>query len=547
MATVAASRGILGWALDYVAAWYFGLPSEQNGYTVETVEIPVRDGVVLLADLYRPVGVESVGTVLAVGPYGRGVAIAAGTVRLYASRGYHGLLVSVRGTFGSGGSFAPGETSADDAHDIAVWMREQSWYTGSFATVGNSYLGLTQWAMLESEPKDMAAAIVGVGPHDLSEYLWGTGTLNLDLISWAGLVTEQEDLGFFRAHSRLVSSRERLRDLFMATPLADASDKHFAGKAPWLRERLTRSNIKDPFWRSQQHFGAVERANLPILLVSGWHDVFIKQTMRQYRTLQGRGVDVAMTIGPWNHITVSQGTQISETYQWLEQHMADRQVNSRESPVRIHVGGANEWRNLPSWPPRTHAQELYLHPRKRLYEVKPPARADESTFTFDPDHPTPAVGGPRIATDKSVIDTAFEKMSDVLTFTTDELQEDVEVLGPCSVELSHASDNPHADLFVRISDVDEKGVSRYIAQVYQRLDPFRGDEPVTLTLPDCAHRFKVGHAIRLVIAGGCHPHYARNLGVDSKNEHETTTRPATHIIRHAGKQVSKLIMPVARM
>ena len=226
MSTGPASRGILGWVFDRLAAWVFGLPGETSSYTVETVQIPIGNGIHLLADLHRPIGVKPSGTVLSIGPYGRSSIMAIGTVRLFASRGYQGLLVSVRGTFGSGGTFDAGETNAVDAKAILSWMREQPWYTGSFAMVGASYLGLTQWAMLEDQPDDMAAAIITVGPHDLSRYIWGTGAMNVDLLAWANLVAIQEQSGLLLAEWKMKSARENLKQVALAVPLADAADRH---------------------------------------------------------------------------------------------------------------------------------------------------------------------------------------------------------------------------------------------------------------------------------------------------------------------------------
>jgi putative CocE/NonD family hydrolase len=523
----------------------FGLPAETNSYTIETVEIPINDRHRVIADLYRPVGVETSGTVLSIGPYGRSSLMALITVRLYASRGYHGLLVSVRGTFGSGGTFDAGETNAVDNQAILAWLRQQPWYTGSFAMVGMSYLGLTQWATLENQPPDMAAAVITVGLHDLSQYVWGRGSMNADLLVWAELIANQEESNMLYAQWSMRSARERLKQLSLAVPLADAADRYFAGKVPWLRDRITRPDMKDPFWATMQHGGAVQRADLPIFLITGWQDVFLEQTMAQYRELHSRGVNVSMTVGPWNHETVTNSSQMTQSFDFIEQHLAKRPDKSRKSPVRFFVGGVDEWRDAASWPPKTSPKELYLDSGNKLVATSESlGHVGESIFTFDPSDPTPAIGGPRLSDTGVSIDTAFEKRLDGLTFTTGPLEDNVEVIGPSSIELNHSSDNPNVDLFVRLSDVDEHGVSRYITETYQRLSPQRDGELVRLTLPDCAHCFKKGHAIRLIIAGGNYPHYLINLGTGASDPHDATARPATHFIRHMAGRVSKITLPV---
>jgi putative CocE/NonD family hydrolase len=116
-----------------------------------------------------------VGTILVRGPYGRGFPFSFIYAQIYAARGYHVLLQSVRGTFGSGGTFVPMVHEVDDAADTVVWLREQPWFTGTFGTIGLSYLGYTQWALLSDPPPELVAAVISVGPHDFHTSSWGTG------------------------------------------------------------------------------------------------------------------------------------------------------------------------------------------------------------------------------------------------------------------------------------------------------------------------------------------------------------------------------------
>ena len=127
-------------------------------------------------------------------PYGRTFPFSSLYAAVYAARGYHVILQSVRGTFGSGGAFEPPVNEAADGADTAAWMRDQPWYTGTFGTVGLSYLGQTQWALLEDPPADMVAAVVVVGVHDFAASSWGTGAFAVnDFLGWSNMVSHQED------------------------------------------------------------------------------------------------------------------------------------------------------------------------------------------------------------------------------------------------------------------------------------------------------------------------------------------------------------------
>lgn len=105
----------------------------------------MRDGVELLADHYRPLTPTPAGTLLVRAPYGRRFPFTIFFGSIYAARGYHVVFQSVRGTFGSGGTFTPMVNEVADGIDTAAWLRKQPWFTGTFATIGLSYLGFTQW------------------------------------------------------------------------------------------------------------------------------------------------------------------------------------------------------------------------------------------------------------------------------------------------------------------------------------------------------------------------------------------------------------------
>jgi putative CocE/NonD family hydrolase len=118
----------------------------------------MRDGVNLLADHYAPMTSSPAGTLLLRGPYARDALPTKVTIGLYASRGYHVVLQSTRGSFGSGGVFEPGHGEVEDGADTVSWLRRQPWFTGTFATVGGSYLGFTQLALLADPPPELTTA-----------------------------------------------------------------------------------------------------------------------------------------------------------------------------------------------------------------------------------------------------------------------------------------------------------------------------------------------------------------------------------------------------
>jgi putative CocE/NonD family hydrolase len=182
--------------------------------------------------------------------------------------------------------------------------------------------------------------------------------------------------------------------------------------------------------------------------------------------------------------------------------------------------------------PRLLATAEYAHLRLAAGALHPSTvDAEPVSFTYDPLRPTPTIGGPLLDDGGGYVDDApLAARPDVAVFTGAALAEDLEILGTPVVELEHTADNPYADVFVRLSDVAADGSSRNVTEGYLRLPPERAPGPVRVVLRPAAHRFVAGSSIRLVVAGGSHPQYARNLGTAELSTTGTTTAPSTHTL-----------------
>jgi uncharacterized protein len=517
------------------------LPVPTTSYTVSSVKIPMRDGVELIADVYEPVG-ETVGTLLARGPYGRGFPFSLVFADLHAARGYRVVLQSVRGTFGSAGDFVPMAHEAADGADTVEWMRRQPWFTGRFATIGVSYLGFTQYALLQDPPPELVTAVITAGPHDLGASAWGTGSFTVnDFLGWCNLVAHQEDPDRIRAGIRQMRAQKGVVRAAAEAPLG-ASGRALLGEgAPWWESWLTPPADDNPFWGPLNVGSALDQVQVPVLLLSGWQDLFLGQTLHQFRHLRERGVDVALTMGPWSHtqlLLAGLATSVRETQEWLDTHLAGRPATSRSGRVRFFVSGEG-WRELPDWPPATTERAVYLQPGGALADTAPTAGSSAS-FRYDPAEPTPTIGGRLLSPDGGYRDdTELANRRDVLSFTSDVLTDDLYVHGNPVAELAHSSDNPYVDVFVRISEVDAKGRSRNVCDGYRRLAD--STDHVGLELDAISHRFRAGTRIRVLIAGGSNPRFDRNLGTGEPTSTGSQLRPSTHEV-HFG--TSRIVLPV---
>jgi putative CocE/NonD family hydrolase len=532
---------------DSITRRMLGIPGRDGPYHVrKSVEVPTRDGFHLLTDHYAPETTRAGGTILIRGPYGRGFPNSAVYGGLFAGAGFHVLIQSVRGTFGSTDAFQPFVKEADDAQDTVSWLRSQTWFDGRLATVGGSYLGFVQWALLANTPAELRAAVIVVGPHDFGRVLHGVGAFSLSLaFDWSEAMTSRPSLA--GALSRLLGIADRrTRPALYGLPMAETAEAVLKGHAPWYREWLLHDDPADKYWDAYRHEPDLSRASVPILLVGGWHDIFLDQTMEQYRVLHGQGAEVALTVGPWTHLdTIGKGSGLitRETLEWLNTHLADQSQAKRRRPLRIFFTGANQWRPFDEWPPAVREQVYHLDQAAALRATP---GAGTSHFTFDPADPTPAIGGrlfhPGHGGAKD--NRSLESRTDVITFTSFPVERDLDIAGTPVVELDISVDNPCADVFVRLCDVDSRGMSMNFTDAIRRLDPGvpAGQlQHLTMDLDPCAHRLRNGHRLRLLLSGGAHPRYARNLGTVEPLATGTNMRPSVHLVEHSN---SRVVLPI---
>lgn len=500
--------------------------------------VPAADGSPLITDHYFPRAEGDFPTLLVRSPYGRGLPWSPMYGLLFAEQGFHVVLQSCRGTGGSGGTFDLWRNEAADGAATVSWLREQPWFDGTLGTVGPSYLGYVQWALALDPPPELKAMVVQVGLHDPHALFHRGGALHLEtaLAVGVGMTYQHQGMGpFLKATLRL---QRRLREVTTAKPLRGAHVSALGSEPPpWLDDVMTHPDAEDAYWQGASSAQSAERLRVPTALITGWHDVLADQTFEQYDRLRAGGCETALLVGPWTHTSaLQQGWPevFAESLAWLRAHLDADPSGLRPTRVRVHVGGENAWRDLGDWPPATDVKPRFPTPQGHLTEEAPTDSAPLASFRYDPQDPTPSLGGPLLSRTAGPRDNStLEARSDVLIFTSPPLTEPLDILGPVSARLSISTDTGHADVFTRLCDVDAQGRSVNICDGLGRLRT-EGREPSQITVPmsSTAHRFAVGHRIRWQISGGAHPRYARNPGTGESRVDATTFTPV-HITLHA--------------
>jgi putative CocE/NonD family hydrolase len=139
----------------------------------------------------------------------------------------------------------------------------------------------------------------------------------------------------------------------------------------------------------------------------------------------------------------------------------------------------------------------------------------------------------------------------VLAYSTEPLAQAVEALGPVEADVFLRTSSPFADVFVRVCDVHPDGRSLNVCDALIRLDdrgpPADADgvRRVTFDLWPTAHRFEAGHRVRLLVAGGAHPRYARNPGTGDEPHTSTALVSVEHELLHDERHPSAVQLSVS--
>lgn len=556
--------------------------------TTRDVAVPMRDGVVLRADVLRPAGDGPFPVLVYRTPYGKDDALKGYSLfRKAAERGYAVVIQDVRGRYASDGEYVAYQQEGRDGYDTIEWAAGQPWSNGSVGTFGLSYPGAVQWlAAVESPPhlKAMVPAMTFASPRI---FFYGGGVWDNSWSLWiwyniaphlrrrknvAGPQTDEE------AEREWPNVGERIR---FHLPLLELPD--FKTLTPWYYEWM-RHEPTDRWWDWAELRGKYTRTTAAVLNISGWHDEaygphgattnFVG--LSAART--GQPLRAKLIVGPWAHgiggmsrakvgereIGPDSHMDYDETVlRWMDHHVRGIANGvDGEPPVRVFVMGDNRWREADQWPiPGTRPDTLYFRAKGQgpgavglLGDTRPPGARSSTSFMSDPAKP---VTDPYA--DRSGAHDYRELASrpDVLTFETPPLENDTEVIGTIEALVHVSTDGRDLDLWVKVMDVAPDGTTYnlmspgldVIRASYRdttarsllapgRVYPLRLDNLLT------ANTFKKGHRIRVYLSTTFFPHFSRNLQTGELETTSARSRSARVTVHHDARYPSRIILPV---
>lgn len=523
-------------------------PRKHSRISVERgVAVPMADGALLVADIYAPAVDGHWPVVLMRSPYGRGSMFGL-IAALLAERGYRVVLQSVRGTAGSGGAFDPMRQERADGADTLEWVRSQPWFSGRLYTFGGSYLGNTQWAMASANPDAIDAAAMAVTLSNFRDELRNGGGYTLEgTLAWSQTMqvhtgAETEKRGF-RVKLR------KLKSAHSVLPVSAIDKAAFGRTATWLQDWIGHDDPQGDWWQGHDYSAAVTALHAPVSTVAGWRDIFLPFQLNDFVARQQAARPTWLTIGPWAH--ASPGGAVAGLKTALDLFDAlgsGDKSNGARAKVRLYLQRARVWREFPSWPPPGGvALEWTLCANGVLDDAPSPAPSERTSFVYDPADPTPSLHGPQVMGSSRKPDmTAIENRPDTVSFTAAPLEKDLDLIGPVAVDLSVCADSEQCDFYVCLCDVGKDGRPMHITDGYLRLRPVSAPDTlgnarkITIECWPTGYRVRRGHRLRLLIAGGAFPRFARNLGTGEPMATATALRKTTQEILIGRDHASRL-------
>lgn len=541
----------------------------------EDLRVPMRDGVELAVDVYRPDAEGEFPAILVRTPYDRGLEGLTQGAR-FAKRGYAVVVQDVRGRFDSDGVFDPLRHEMQDGSDTLDWMAARPWCDGNIGMIGGSYVGWVQWYAAKSKNPHLKAIVPQVAPPDPDQnFPYEGGAFLLTAAWWSKLLTFMDEGGAGIPDVDFFS-------LLATLPLGDL-DEALDTDLPFLDEWLAHPPDDEEYWGPVRYQPHLPEMDVAALHVTGWFDgdqpgalqnfPVMRRSARTERARKGQ----FLVVGPWGHAfnltskvgDVDFGDEGTIDLQALELRFFDRYLKGVENgiededPVWVFVMGENRWRRAPAWPlPEMEPTPLYLDSdgdartrdgNGRLSLAPPAGGADE--LVYDPhDLPEPIGGWDDLTGQLATMDMAtLEDREDTLDYTSPPLAGPVELTGPFEALLWVRSSAADADFVVAVHKLSPDGRMLRICAGIQRVRyrdgkdaPVPPGEVAKITV-DCwasSIRLEKGDRIRIEVGPTGFPGYARNLGTLEPLATATEAVVATNRVLHDPEHPSHLVLPV---
>jgi len=543
----------------------------KDGYVKREVLIAMRDGVKLFTAIYQPrdssahYPILMVRTPYSCYPYGESnIRQQLGPGRNYATEKYIFVYQDVRGRYMSEGKFEEMTPHIDhkktkndvdessDTYDTIEWLLHNvNNHNGKVGLYGISYPGFYATASLPNAHPAIKAVSPQAPVTDEFEgddaYHRGAFFLmdNYNFLNGFDYPREKPANNYPRFCTQNIGNAY---EYFLAQATLKNASKCFNNKSKIWNEYL-QHDTKDEYWQARdirQHLKNIKPA---VLVVGGWFDAEnLFGALNTYKAIENQSPknENSLLMGPWTHGawaapgwssfgSLNFGKNVNEYYHQVEfnffKHYLKGDGGYKKSEAIIFFTGSNEWKTFDAWPPRRAKESSLYFGGNKLLSFSRGAETGYEEYESDPANPVPYInntGGRRNDT-YMIADQSFaSRRSDVLSFSTLPLADELVLAGPITANLFVSTTGTDADFVGKLIEVmpDTTAgktvlVERLVrAEIlrgkfrnsYSKPEPFIPNQitPVKLVLNDVAHEFRKGSRIMVQVQSSWFPLVDRN-------------------------------------
>jgi putative CocE/NonD family hydrolase len=528
-------------------------------------------------------------------------------------RGYAYVVQNERGRYYSEGEWDILGVPLTDGFDAFTWMKDQSWSNGKIGTIGCSSTAEWQMAVAALDHPSHAAMVpqaYGAGVGRVGDYFeqgnWYRGGVE-QMLFFAWLYGVEHDK--FKPRIPAGATQEdlirisRFYDLAPENPRVDMAEalkhlpiqdilKNINGKRE-IFDKMVRRKPNDPEWYQGGLYHDDMGFGVPSFWFASWYDVSISPNLALFNHVRNNAEDAEvrdnqyMVIAPVLHCRYTRATENTmvgdrnvgdarlnydeQIYAWFDWWLKGEDTNFKEKTPRVqyYTMGSNKWQASEQWPPEnTKLVTYYLNSggdANTMYgdgvlTTRMPNKDNPDSFVYDPMNPVKSYGGNVCCTGNAVQGGAFdqrvmETRNDILVYTTDVLEEGVEVTGFIESTLYVSSDVKDTDFTIKLIDVHPDGTAYNLDETIQRARYREGYDKevfmkegevykIDLTPMATSNYFKKGHRIRIEVSSSNFPRFARNLNTGGNNYDESEGVIANNTIHHSKKYPSNIKLPI---
>jgi len=525
-----------------------------GAYEVELTKelwIPMRDGVRLAADLYRPRGVNGkLPVILMRTPYSKDL-WPPETANFFASHGFAVVVQDFRGRHKSEGLYRFNRGHRKDGYDTFAWVMAQPWSSGKIGTYGCSYLGEVQIYQAPSLPPGLTAmvpqaaglAVGSAGGYFHNAQGLGSGAYPIGLVFW--WFHQHGEQLFYGPRNEFdldPELRAKLAQYYrvaptipedidygavLATlPIVDMMNGTVSPPNEFAEFARRNADLTDPWWQNFDYVTDETKVDAPALFIESWNDIsadgalYMRQLFEKTAPSRTARENQFIIISPGSHCQseiATEATYIGDQFagdarfghmdiylrwfrHWL---MGERNGITSMPKIQYFVLGRNEWRAADEWPlPGTRYEKYYLHSAGRAnshfgdgrLSLEPPQEQPPDRFEYDPAAPAPTLGANDYTDTKPITDQrSLSARQDVLVYTSEPLRKGFEMTGEIGVHLYLSSSARDTDFIVKLVDVYPNGIPLNLRENALRMRYRTGrDKPAVLMTPEEIYEVRFG-------------------------------------------------------